>query len=185
MPEMDRRSALVSGLAAASTLAVAPGTLAQAVGADSPEQRLRERGIELPKAASPVANYVPFARMGNLIFLSGQVPRMPDGTLATGKVGKDVTVADAYQHARLTGLALLALMREAAGSLDKVVRVGKIVGMVNATPEFTDHPKVINGCSDLLVEVFGDRGRHARSAVGMGSLPFNITVEIEAVIEVA
>jgi enamine deaminase RidA (YjgF/YER057c/UK114 family) len=103
----------------------------------------------------------------------------------TGKVGKDVTVEEAYGHAHLTGLALLAMLRAAAGSLDNVTRAVKVLGMVNCVPEFTDHPKVINGCSDLFVEVFGDRGRHARSAVGMGSLPFNIPVEIEAVFEVA
>jgi enamine deaminase RidA (YjgF/YER057c/UK114 family) len=99
-------------------------------------------------------------------------------------VGRDVTLEQANQHARNAGLQLLAALREAAGSLDKVVRFGRVFGMVNAVPDFTDHPKVINGCSDLFVEVFGDRGRHARCAVGMGSLPFNVTVEIEAVVEI-
>jgi enamine deaminase RidA (YjgF/YER057c/UK114 family) len=153
--------------------------------APSAEQRLRERGIQLPQANAPVANYVPAVRTGNLVFLSGTGPFRPDGTLATGKVGRDVTVEEAYQHARLTGLVLLAALRRAVGSLDTVTRVVKVFGMVNAVPEFTEHPRVINGCSDLFVEVFGDRGRHTRSAVGMGSLPFNITVEIEAVVEVA
>ena len=111
-------------------------------------------------------------------------PLNPDGSRPQGKVGRDVTLEQANQHARNVGLQLLAALREAAGSLDKVVRFGRVFGMVNAAPEFTDHPKVINGCSDLFVEVFGDRGRHARCAVGMGSLPFNMTVEIEAVVEV-
>ncbi len=149
------------------------------------EQRLRELGIALPRPASPVGNYVPYARLGNLIFLAGQGPRRGDGSFATGKVGAEVSADEAYQHARLVGLGLLALMREAAGGLDNVRRIGRVFGMVNAVPDFTEHPRVINGCSDLFVEVLGERGRHARSAVGMGSLPFNITVEIEAVIEVA
>jgi enamine deaminase RidA (YjgF/YER057c/UK114 family) len=171
---------------AASAAALAPGgALAQAPAAGSAEQRLRERGIELPRSNAPVANYVPAVRTGNLVYLAGTGPFRPDGTLATGKVGKDVSVEEAYQHARLTGLVLLSALRGAVGSLDAVTRVVKVLGMVNAVPEFTDHPKVINGCSDLFVEVFGDRGRHARSAVGMASLPFGITVEIEAIFEVA
>jgi enamine deaminase RidA (YjgF/YER057c/UK114 family) len=120
-----------------------------------------------------------------VIFLAGAPPIKPDGKFATGKVGTDVTLDEAYQHARLVGLELLAVMRQELGSLDKVVRIGRVFGMVNAAPNFTDHPKVINGCSDLFVQVFGDRGRHARCAVGMASLPFNISVEIEAAIEVA
>jgi enamine deaminase RidA (YjgF/YER057c/UK114 family) len=182
MRSLDRRSVFAFGIAAA---AVAPRrTLAQA-GAGSAEARLRERGIELPRVSAPVANYVPHVRTGNLVFLAGTGPMRPDGTFITGKVGKDVTVEEAYGHARLTGLALLAVLRAAAGSLDNVTRAVKVLGMVNCVPEFTDHPKIINGCSDLFVEVFGDRGKHARSAVGMGSLPFNIPVEIEAVFEVA
>ncbi len=189
MPSFDRRSVLLLGAAAAATAASlaprrAPGQGAAPAG--SAEARLRERGIELPKVSAPVANYVPHVRTGNLVFLAGTGPVKPDGTFATGKVGKDVTVEDAYGHARLTGLMLLAMLRAAAGgSLDNVARAVKVLGMVNCGPEFTDHPKVINGCSDLFVEVFGDRGRHARSAVGMPSLPFNISVEIEAVFEVA
>ncbi|MGY2048456.1 RidA family protein [Methylobacterium sp. JK268] len=152
----------------------------------SAEQRLKERGIVLPQAAAPIANYVPFVQTGNLVFVSGQGPRKPDGGLATGKVGKDITAEDAYQHARFAGLAVLAILRTAVnGDLNKVVRVVKVFGMVNAVPEFGDHPKVINGCTDLFVEVFGDSGRPARSAVGMGSLPSNITVEVEAIFEVA
>ncbi len=151
---------------------------------DKTEAKLASLGITLPSIPKPVANYVPYVRTGSLVFLSGQGPRKPDGSMATGKVGAGVTVEEAYQHARLVGLGLLAAMKDAAGGLDNVKRVVKLLGMVNGVPEFGDHPKVINGCSDLFVEVFGDRGRHARSAVGMGSLPNNITVEIEAIIEV-
>ena len=186
MHSLDRRSVLALGAAAATSALWAPRrALAQAAAAGSAEQRLRERGIELPRVSAPVANYVPHVRTGNLVFLAGTGPTKPDGTFITGKVGKDVTVEEAYGHARLTGLALLAMLRAAAGSLDNVTRAVKVLGMVNCVPEFTDHPKIINGCSDLFVEVFGDRGRHARSAVGMGSLPFNIPVEIEAIFEVA
>lgn len=184
MQKLSRRSAVACGMAAAAS-ALAPWPAgAQGSAAWSAEQRLRERGIELPSANAPVANYVPAVRTGNLVFLAGTGPFRADGTLATGKVGRDVTPEEAYQHARLTGLVLLSILRTAVGSLDAVARVVKVLGMVNAVPEFTDHPKVINGCSDLFVEVFGDRGRHARSAVGMGSLPFGITVEIEAIFEV-
>jgi enamine deaminase RidA (YjgF/YER057c/UK114 family) len=180
MNDIDRRTVFVAGLAAASLISTATKAAA-----DSPEARLRELGIELPKVTAPVANYVPSARLGNIVFLAGTGPLNPDGSRPQGKVGRDVTLEQANQHARNAGLQLLAALREAAGSLDKVVRFGRVFGMVNAVPEFTDHPKVINGCSDLFVEVFGDRGRHARGAVGMGSLPFNMTVEIEAVVEVA
>jgi enamine deaminase RidA (YjgF/YER057c/UK114 family) len=183
MNSVDRRTALIAGLASASLIS-STSTFAQQGDTDSPEARLRQLGIELPKVAAPVANYVPSARLGNLVFLAGTGPRNLDGTRPQGKVGRDVTLEEANLHARNVGVQLLAAMREAAGSLDKVVRIGRVFGMVNATPEFTDHPKVINGCSDLFVQVFGDRGRHARCAVGMVSLPFNMTVEIEAVIEV-
>ena len=178
MNDIDRRTLFVAGLAASLI------STATEAAAGSPEARLRELGIELPKVTAPVANYVPSARLGNIIFLAGAGPLNPDGSRPQGKVGRDVTLEQANQHARNVGLQLLAALREAAGSLDKVVRFGRVFGMVNAVPEFTDHPKVINGCSDLFVEVFGDRGRHARCAVGMGSLPFNMTVEIEAVVEV-
>jgi enamine deaminase RidA (YjgF/YER057c/UK114 family) len=184
MESIDRRTVFAAGLAAASLISNTSASAQQAAGG-SAEAKLRELGIELPKPAAPVANYVEAARLGNIVFLAGQGPRKPDGKFFTGKVGSDVTLDEAYQHARLIGIGLLAAMREELGSLDKVVRVGRVFGMVNAAPDFMDHPKVINGCSDLFVEVFGDRGRHARCAVGMGTLPFNITVEIEAVIEVA
>jgi len=148
-----------------------------------PEKRLKELGIALPAVPTPLANYVPYVRTGKLVFVSGQGPRRADGSFYTGKVGTEVTVQDAYEHARLVGIGLLAAVRDAAGSLDKVKRVVKLLGMVNDGPGFTDQPKVINGCSDLMGEVFGDRGKHARSAVGMSGLPSNITVEIEAIFE--
>jgi enamine deaminase RidA (YjgF/YER057c/UK114 family) len=148
------------------------------------EKRLEELGIVLPAATSPAANYVNAVRTGDLLFLAGKGPYRPDGTLHTGIVGQDVTVEEAYRHARLTGLHLIATLKAELGDLDRVRRIVKVLGMVNAVPGFTQQPEVINGCSDLLVEVFGDRGRHARSAIGVGSLPRNITVEIEAVVEV-
>src|SRR5205814_10023621 len=122
---------------------------------------------------------------GSLLFLSGKRPRSgADGTRAKGKVGREYTVEQAYQHARSVGIDLLAVMKTELGSLARVKRVVKVLGMVNSVPEFEDPPKVINGCSDLFVEVFGERGRHARSAVGMGSLPMGIPVEIECIVEV-
>jgi enamine deaminase RidA (YjgF/YER057c/UK114 family) len=145
----------------------------------SAEQRIRELKLELRTPSSPVANYVNAVRTGGLLFLSGKGPRS-----ARGKVGREFTVEQAYQIAREVGLDLIAVMRAELGSLDKVRRVVKVLGMVNAEPEFGDQPKVINGCSDLFVEVFGDRGKHARSAVGMGSLPGGIPVEIECIVEV-
>jgi enamine deaminase RidA (YjgF/YER057c/UK114 family) len=148
----------------------------------SAEANLKALSLVLPQMPAPIANYVRFRRVGDMVYLSGQGPKRPDGTQATGKVGADVTWEQAYEHAKLTGLGLLAAMKEAAdGDLDRV-EVIKVLGMVNATPDFADHPKVINGCSDLFVAVLGDKGRHARSAVGMGSLPGNITVEIEAIV---
>lgn len=147
-------------------------------------QRLVELGIELPPVPRPVANYVPSVLAGDLLFLSGQGPRISPHEYAQGKVGAEVTVEQAYQHARMVGIQLLAAARDALGSLDRVRRVVKLLGMVNGTPDFREHPQVINGCSDLFVSVFGEAGRHARSAVGMGSLPNNITVEIEAILQV-
>lgn len=137
------------------------------------------------RAPAPVGNFVGCTRIGDLLFVSGQGPVEPDGRLHTGKVGAEVSVADAYGHARLVGLNLLAIVRDELGSLSRVRRVAKLFGMVNATPDFAEHPKVINGCSDLFDEMLGPRGAHARSAVGVGSLPNNITVEIEAIFEVA
>jgi enamine deaminase RidA (YjgF/YER057c/UK114 family) len=145
----------------------------------SAEKRLKELGIQLAAPTPPVANYVNAVRTGNLLFLAGKGPGA-----VKGKLGAELTVEQGYQHARSVGLALLAVMKAELGSLDRVKRVVKLLGMVNGTPEFTDQPKVVNGCSDLFVEVFGDKGKHARSAVGMGSLPNGIPVEIEAIVEV-
>ena len=144
------------------------------------EERLQELGIELPPVPAPAGNYVHAVRTGNHLYLAGKGP----GAVA-GRVGSDISVEDAYRHARETGLVLLSVMRQELGSLDRVSRIVKVLGMVNAVPEFGQQPAVINGCSDLFVEVFGEKGRHARSAVGMGSLPEGIPVEIEAIIEVA
>jgi len=152
---------------------------------NSIDKRLAELGIELPEVPAPAANYVPSVRTGNLLYLSGQGPRTGANEYKTGKVGADVSAEEAYKDARLIGLQLIAAAKQALdGNLERVRRVVKLLGMVNATPDFTKQPMVINGCSDLLVEVFGEKGRHARSAVGMGSLPGNITVEIEAILEV-
>jgi enamine deaminase RidA (YjgF/YER057c/UK114 family) len=147
------------------------------------EARLKTLGITLPPVPTPVANYVPFVITGQLVFLSGQGPRKPEGGMHTGKVGGTVTVDEAYQHARIVGIQLLAALKEAVGDLDRVTRIVKLLGMVNGVPDFKQHPKVINGCSDVFVEVFEAKGKHARSAVGMGSLPDDITVEIEAIAE--
>ena len=151
----------------------------------SAEAKLKELGIELPAAPQPVGTYVGGVRVGNLLFMSGCGPRLPDNTSITGKVGQDMDVEAAYDAARLTGLNMLANIRAQLGSLDKVKRVVKVLGMVNAVPEFKQQPKVINGFSDLFREVFGEAGLGARSAVGMGSLPFQIPVEVEMILEVA
>ena len=148
------------------------------------EARLAELKLELPAAPKPVATYVTAVRVGDLLYVSGHGPLRADGTLHVGRVGADLDVASGQAAARQTGLAILATVRGHLGSLDKVVRLVKVLGMVNATHEFADHPRVINGCSDLMVEVFGDAGKAARSAVGMGSLPGNIAVEIEAIFQV-
>ncbi|MBK7723865.1 MAG: RidA family protein [Dehalococcoidia bacterium] len=147
-------------------------------------QRLNELGIELATPRPPQANYVSAVRTGNLIFLSGTGPYLPDGGLVTGKVGGELTVEQGYAAARWAMLALLANLQAELGDLERVARVVKLLGMVNCTVDFTRQPEVINGASDLLVEVFGERGRHARSAVGMFALPRNIAVEIEMIVEV-
>ena len=151
----------------------------------TPEEKIAQLGIDISKPAKPVANYVPAVRAGNLVFVSGQGPTRPGGAgMVTGKVGSEVSLEEGYEAARLCGIRLLAALKAEVGDLSKVKRIVKLLGLVNAAPDFTDHPKVINGCSDLLVEVFGDRGKHARSAVGMGSLPNRISVEIEMIAEV-
>lgn len=143
------------------------------------DARLDELGIVLPEVPDPAGNYVHVARTGNLLFLAGKGPRG-----STGKVGTNITETRAQEDARDTGLTLIAVMRQELGSLDRVSRIVKVFGMVNAAPTFGNHPAVIDGCSDLFVEVFGDAGRHARSAVGMSSLPNEITVEIECIVEI-
>jgi enamine deaminase RidA (YjgF/YER057c/UK114 family) len=149
------------------------------------DKRLAELGITVPTPAKPVANYVGWVRTGNLVFTAGQVT-LADGKFHyLGKVGRDITLEDATKGARLCAINILAQLREACGGdLDRVKRIVKLVGFVNGIPEFTDHPKVVNGASDLMVEVFGDKGKHARSAVGAGSLPLNVAVEVEAVAEI-
>ena len=153
-----------------------------ALATPSPNERLARLGIVLPPPPPPVGNFLTHVREGNLLFLSGQGPRETNGTLYTGKVGLDVSPQDAYTHARLTGLNLLAVIEDVLSDLSRVKRIVKLFGMVNAVLDFGDHSRVINGCSDLFLDVFGDRGEHARSAIGVGSLPGNITVEIEAVV---
>ena len=148
-----------------------------------PEARLKALGIQLITPTAPIANYVKAVRVGNIVYLSGHGPDKPDGSLVTGKVGSDLTLEQAKDAARLTGISLLSTLKAEIGSLDKVKRIVKVLGMVNAVPAFEQHPQVINGCSDLMVEVFGVNGKHARSAVGMGSLPKNIAVEIEMIVE--
>ena len=150
----------------------------------SADARIEELGIDLTQPSNPIANYVPAVRVGNLLFLSGNGPRRGSSSeMVTGKVGADLTVEEGYEAARLVGIQLLASIKRELGTLDSVERCVKALGMVNAVPEFTQQPAVINGFSDLMVEVFGENGKHARSAVGMGSLPNNIAVEIELIVK--
>jgi enamine deaminase RidA (YjgF/YER057c/UK114 family) len=149
-----------------------------------PEARLVELGIVLPSPPQPVANYVNGVRTGNLIFLAGKGPKRADGTEITGKLGVDVSIEEGYEAAKLTAINQLAVLKSMLGDLSKVKRVVKVLGMVNSDPSFIEQPKVINGFSDLIVEVFGERGKHARAAVGMASLPRAQAVEIEMIVEV-
>lgn len=151
----------------------------------SAEQKIKDLGLTLPPLPKPVGTYVGGVRTGNLLYMSGLGPRRNDGTYVVGKLGRTMTVEEGYEAARLVGMNMLASIRGQLGSLDKVKRVVKVLGMVNADPEFADPPKVINGFSDLFVEVFGESGRGARSAVGMATLPFKMAVEVEIVLEVA
>jgi enamine deaminase RidA (YjgF/YER057c/UK114 family) len=148
------------------------------------EQKLKEKGIVLTTPSAPIANYVNAVRVGNLLYLSGKGPTKADGSNITGKVGKDLTIEQGYQAARLVGINHLSVLKAELGNLSKVKRIVKVLGMVNCENSFGDQPKVINGYSDLMVEVFGDKGKHARSAVGMGSLPSNIAVEVEVIVEI-
>ncbi len=155
------------------------------VTAQQEEQKLKELGLQLPPASKPIANYVKYVRTGNLLFLAGHGPTKADGTNITGKVGKDLTIEQGYEAAKITALSLIATLKDAmGGDLSKVKRIVKVNGYVNCLPDFTEQPKVINGCSDLLVAVFGEKGKHARAAMGMVALPNNIAVEIELVVEV-
>ncbi len=148
------------------------------------EERLQSLEISLPEASQPVANYVNGVQTGSLIFLAGKGPLKADGTYINGKVGVDLTVEQGYEAARLTAINQLAVLKDMLGDLNRVKRIVKVLGMVNAAEDFGDHPEVINGYSDTMVEVFGERGKHARAAIGMGSLPREIAVEIEMIVEV-
>lgn len=149
------------------------------------DARLTELGINLPDAPAPAANYVPYVVSGSMVYISGQISQNADG-LITGKLGADVSPEDGQAAARACGLALIAQLKAACGGdLGRVKRVVKLTGFVNATPEFSQHPMVINGASDLMVEVFGDKGAHARAAVGAGSLPLGVAVEVEGIFEIA
>lgn len=148
------------------------------------EKKLKELGIELFKPGAPVANYVKAVRSGNLIFLAGHGPTKADGSNITGKVGKDLTLEQGYEAAKQTAIALLSTLKAELGDLNRVKRIVKVNGWVNCNSDFADQPKVINGCSDLLVSIFGDNGKHARAALGANALPSNIAVEIEMIVEV-
>jgi enamine deaminase RidA (YjgF/YER057c/UK114 family) len=150
----------------------------------NPESKLTELGIELKMPGTPVANYVHAVRTGNLLFLAGKGPKKADGKNIVGKLGADLTIEEGYEAARVAGINQLAVLKSELGNLNKVKRIVKVKGMVNAIPEFTDQSKVVNGYSDLMVEIFGEKGRHARAAVGMGSLPGNMAVEVEMIVEV-
>lgn len=152
--------------------------------AQSPEQNLKSLGIMLPKQSAPIANYVNYVRTGNLIYFSGTGPAIEDQGYVKGKLGKDLTIDQGREAARITGINMIANLKNAIGDLNKVKRIVKVLGMVNSAESFTDQPKVINGFSDLMVAVFGEKGKHARSAVGMMSLPMNMAVEIEMIVEV-
>jgi enamine deaminase RidA (YjgF/YER057c/UK114 family) len=162
------------------------GTLVMtgALNAQDAEAKLKEKGIVLVTPSNPVANYVNAVRVGNLLYLAGKGPQKADNTFITGKVGKDLTTEQGYEAARLTAIAHLAVLKKELGSLNKVKRIVKVLGMVNCTEDFKDQPKVINGYSDMMVEIFGDKGKHARSAVGMYALPFNMAVEVEVIVEI-
>jgi enamine deaminase RidA (YjgF/YER057c/UK114 family) len=156
----------------------------QSLHAQDAEKRMAELNIVLPATSSPVASFVNAVRVGNLLYLSGKGPKRPDGTYLTGKVGASLSVEEGKEAARMTGLIILAELKHQLNDLNKVKRIVKVLGMVNATPDFDQQPKVINGFSDLMIDVFGDKGKHARSAVGVCSLPFNMAVEIEVIVEV-
>ena len=150
----------------------------------NPEAKLDSMGIVLPQPAVPVANFVNTVQVGNLLFLSGNGPKKLDGKFITGKVGSDLTIEEGYEAARLTGINQIAVLKSTLGDLSRVKRIIRVTGMVNATSDFKQHPAVVNGFSDLMVAVFGEKGKHTRAAVGMASLPFNIAVEIDMIVEI-
>ena len=150
----------------------------------NPEAKLDSMGIVLPQPAVPVANFVNTVQVGNLLFLSGNGPKKLDGKFITGKVGSDLTIEEGYEAARLTGINQIGVLKSTLGDLSRVKRIIRVTGMVNATPDFKQHPAVVNGFSDLMVAVFGEKGKHTRAAVGMASLPFNIAVEIDMIVEI-
>ena len=152
--------------------------------AQTPEENLIAKGIKLPVLPKPTASYVNAVRTGNLIYLSGKGPLRNDGSYITGKSGKEVSIEQGYEAARLTAILQIAVLKDMLGDLGKVKRIVKVLGLVNSSPDFYDQPKVINGYSDLMVEIFGEKGKHARSAIGVASLPMNIAVEVEMIVEV-
>ncbi len=156
----------------------------QSLHSQDAEKRIAELNIVLPVTSAPVASYVNAVRVGNLMYLSGKGPKRPDGTYLTGKVGESLSVEEGNAAARMTGLIILAELKHQLNDLNKVKKIVKVLGMVNATPDFDQHPKVINGFSDLMIDVFGEKEKHARSAVGVCSLPFNMAVEIEVIVEI-
>jgi enamine deaminase RidA (YjgF/YER057c/UK114 family) len=158
--------------------------LSVAINAQDAETNLKEKGIVLVTPSNPVANYVNCVRVGNLLYLAGKGPQKADNTYITGKIGKDLTTEQGYEAARISAINHLSVLKNELGSLNKVKRIVKVLGMVNCAEDFKDQPKVINGYSDLMVEIFGEKGKHARSAVGMYSLPFNMAVEIEVIVEI-
>lgn len=165
-------------------LSVAVCLLHGAINAQDAETKLKEKGIILNTPSKPVANYVNAVRVGNLLFLAGKGPTKPDGTNITGKLGKDLSIEQGYEAARLVAINHLAVIKAELGSLNKVKKIVKVLGMVNCEADFKDQPKVINGYSDLMVEIFGEKGKHARSAVGMNALPNGIAVEVEVIVEI-
>jgi enamine deaminase RidA (YjgF/YER057c/UK114 family) len=175
LPRTLLTTVLLASLAAALPAAEAPAT---------PEARLAALGAKLPAVGKPIANYVSAVRSGNLVFLAGHIPRDDKGAVMTGKVGRDATVASANQAARQTALGLIATLKSEIGELSRVKRIVRVGGFVNAVDDFKEQPQVMNGCSDLLVAVFGERGKHARAALGVASLPLGAVVEIEMVVEV-
>ncbi len=171
---------LIAGLAYCSSPEQAPADLY----AYDVEQRIEDLGITLTEPSAPVANYVNAVKTGNLVFMAGKGPTKPGGGYVVGKVGRDLSIEEGYEAARYAAVAQLSALRAEIGDLNKVARIVKVLGMVNCDSTFTNQPEVVNGFSDLMVEVFGDRGKHARAAVGMGSLPRNIAVEVEMIVEV-